>query len=111
MAFFTIHPAAALSAGDLDRAIEAGPPQVAVGAHHEDMLRDAGFEQIESVDVTEEYRNAQAAWQAGWLAHEERLVALVGQDDFDARQLKRRRALAAIDDGILRRTRYFARRP
>jgi hypothetical protein len=75
------------------------------------MLQRAGFVDIQEADVTDDFlRTAQA-----WLEHSERfaveLRASVGAELFDERQNERRDFIAAIDDGLLHRSVFHARRP
>jgi hypothetical protein len=108
-AFFTIQPEAGLSAGELERAVAAGPPQVSVEGDHPTMLTDAGFTDIEAVDVTAAYHETQLAWHDRWAARKDDIVEVVGEQLYDERQAERRSTLAALEEGLLRRTLYLAR--
>ena len=110
MAFFTIEPAAALSDDRLRRAVENGPPELGVEAPHEQLLAAAGFTDIEAVDVTPEFSRTQQAWIDAWRVHESELLELLGADVVNERKNDRRAMRAAIDEGLLRRTLYLARR-
>jgi hypothetical protein len=109
MAFLTIEPRANLSATELARAIENGPPEVAVETPHERMLASAGFTDIEVVDVTAEFSRTQQAWIDAWRAHEPELVALLGAEIVRERKAERQAMRSAIDEALLRRTLYVAR--
>ena len=110
LAFLTIEPAANLNLDDLQRAIDSGPFEVAIEAPHEDMLTAAGFSEITVVDVTEDFDRTQREWAAMWDQHRARLVELLGQDLVDQRQADRQAMRSAIDQGLLHRTLYVARR-
>jgi len=109
MAFLTIEPAAGLSASQLQRAIEHGPPEVAVKAPHEQMLASAGFTDIEAIDVTIEFLRTQQAWIDTWRVHERELLSVLGPDLLNERKAERRAMRSAIDEGLLRRTLYITR--
>jgi hypothetical protein len=111
MAFLTIEPAAGLSAADIERAVDAGPPEVRVDGDHETVVTHAGFIDMEAFDLTAAYHETQLAWMDRWSDREDDLVRLLGEDLYDERQEERRRTLAAIDEGLLQRTLYTARVP
>lgn len=111
MAFLTIEPVAGLSAVDIQRAVAAGPPEVGVSGDHAILLTQAGFTDIEAIDVTAAYHETQLAWLDGWSDHKDDLVNLLGEHLYNERQEERRQTLAAIEDGLLRRTLYVARLP
>jgi hypothetical protein len=75
------------------------------------MMRRAGYVDVAVVDQTEQFRTTAAAWISEWDSHREALVALYGEADFDTRQQERSVQLQAIDDGLLRRSLAFGRRP
>jgi len=109
MAFLTIEPTAHLSASQLERAINDGPPEVAVEIPHARMLASAGFTDIEVVDVTAEFSRTQQAWIDAWRAREPDLLALLGADIVNERKTSRQAMRSAIDEALLRRTLYVAR--
>src|SRR5262245_3357952 len=111
MAFVTIEPTTGLSAARLRQAIENGPPEVAIVATHEEMLATAGFVDVESVDVTAEFTRTLQAWIDAWSAHEQELLDLIGNDALEERKQDRRAMRTGIDEHLLRRTLYVARRP
>jgi hypothetical protein len=75
------------------------------------MMRRAGYVDVVVVDQTEQFRTTAAAWISEWDLHREALVALYGEADYDARQQERNVQLQAVDDGLLRRSLAFGRRP
>jgi hypothetical protein len=111
MAFLTIEPAARLSGTRLQRAIDNGPPEVAVEAPHEQMLASVGFTDIEAVDATVEFSRTQQSWVDMWRAHEQELLDLLGADVVNERKTERQAMRSALDEGLLRRTLYIARGP
>jgi hypothetical protein len=111
LAFATIFVPSELASVDHGRAIKAGPRAVATRGDHSAMLQRAGFVDIHETDVTDDFlRTAQA-----WLEHSERLAGelkvSLGAGLFDERQSERRDFIAAIEDGLLRRSLFHARRP
>ncbi len=75
------------------------------------LLRSAGFSEIGSDDRTDEYRTAQAGWIEEMSRREPAIRPIMGDDAFDEQLRDRRRALAAIDEGLLVRVMYWASRP
>jgi hypothetical protein len=76
-----------------------------------EMMRRAGYVDVAVVDQTEQFRTTASAWIREWDSHRDELVALYGEADFDTRQQERTVQLQAIDDGLLRRSLAFGRRP
>lgn len=74
------------------------------------MLRTAGFSEIASVDVTDDYRRTQQRWIEATGRHEDAIRRLIGDEEYDDRQRTRARTVRAIDAGLLRRTLYSAAR-
>ncbi len=110
-AFFTIHAADGLTPWQRRRASRDGPLAVATARPYPGLLAAAGF-----IDVTEENCTAAFASAArGWIEQNEmrrhELVALIGEASFIERQAERRVQLAAVEDGVLRRSLFTARRP
>ena len=111
MAYQVIHTAPELSQRERRRAHRSGPWAVSSRHAPDEMMRRAGYVDVVVVDQTEQFRTTAAAWIREWDAHREALVALYGDADFDARQQERNVELQAIDDGLLRRSLAFGRRP
>lgn len=109
-AFFTIHPAAGLTAGQRRRASRDGPPAVAARPHRQ-LLEAAGFTQVTETDCTAEFAAVSRAWIHQWEANHAELVALLGEPAVVERQAGRRAQLRAAEDGILARSLFTARRP
>lgn len=75
------------------------------------MLRSAGFVEIGMKDRTKDYRATQAAWIKAMSRREAAIRPIIGDETYDERLHERRRALIAIDDGLLVRVMYWATRP
>jgi hypothetical protein len=111
LAFFTIQPTPGLTGNDRRRANAAGPGSGAVRTSYQSMMRSAGFENISATDVTAEYRATQQRWIDTGVRHETSLRTSMGDEMYDDRLDSRRRTLAGLDEGLLARFLYTARRP
>jgi hypothetical protein len=110
-AFFTIHPASGLTAAQRRRASRDGPIAVATARPHRQLLEAAGLTQITETDYTAEFAATTRAWIHHWDANHKDLAALLGEQEVEQRQAERRAQLRAIEDGILTRSLFTARRP
>jgi hypothetical protein len=110
-AFFTIHPAAGLTPAQRRRAYRDGPVEVATARTHRQLLEAAGFTQVTETDCTAEFAAVTRAWIHQWEANHQDLVALLGEAEVEERQAARQAQLRAIEDGILSRSLFAARRP
>jgi hypothetical protein len=110
-AFFTIHPAAGLTARQRRRASRDGPPAVTIARPHRHLLEAAGFTQITATDFTTQFAAVSRAWIHQWEENHDHLVALLGEPAVAQRQADRRAQLRAAEDGILARTLFTALRP
>ncbi len=110
MLFTTIEPAADLSPAARRRVARSGPSAVLVRTGYPGLLATAGFADVEQHDITSAYRSTQLAWIDATIRRSEAIGRAMGSAALEARIADRRRALAAIDDGLLRRTRYIASR-
>jgi len=72
------------------------------------MLRAAGFTDAVERDVTDEYLETARGWLREASAREDALRALQGDAAFAQRHRDRRRGIAAIEDGLLRRSLFIA---
>ena len=75
------------------------------------LLRRAGFVDIVEEDVTGAYLETARRWLHHSDEMEPELAGLDLAASFDERQANRRTAIAAIEDGLLKRSRFVARRP
>ena len=85
-----------------------GPRAVGTRSNYSRMLISAGFCAVAQLDVTERFRETQAAWMAQVNDHYEQLVANEGTGPVRERQRDQRVQLRAIDDGLLRRAIFTA---
>ena len=111
MAFTAIQQAPGL--GPLGRRVPAqvGPSDVVVRTSYPSLLASAGFTEVVADDVTAQYRATLGGWIEASRRHTDELVAIVGPDEVEERRADRLATLAAIDDGVLQRWMFVARRP
>ncbi len=91
-------------------ALTVGPDHVDAGGGYLDLMHAAGFTAVSLIDVSDGYRETLAAWIREWDREATALRALLGQNEFEGRQVRRRRALAAAERGLLQRWLLFGRR-
>ena len=103
--FYAITLASGLSAEERRRAIRDGNEHVGADPGYEDLMTQAGFVDIEVVDVTDSYRVTMEAWSNAWAADSDALVKLLGQQEYELRHELREVAIAAIRDKLLMRYR------
>lgn len=111
LAFSTIHVAEDLDGPRHRRAVRAGPFHVATRRPYPALVAQADFRDVAVIDVTPEYARTQRAWLE---ANESRAVdvrRIISERDFAIAQADRRFALAAIEQGLLRRSLITATRP
>ena len=101
--FGVIAVADALTGELREEAIAAGPPHVDTDVAYPDLMRAAGFEDVDIADVTPEYLETLTAWWDEWETESVELRRIVGDEDFTERQANRMRAIRAVHDGLLRR--------
>lgn len=108
MAFFTIHLASGMSSVDRARARASGPRAVHSRGEHASMLRRARLDLDVERDVTAAFLDTARAWLRESDALADELRGLEPPGGFDERQEDRRRMIAAIEDGLLRRSLFVA---
>lgn len=108
MAFHVIFVAPGLSEQDREWAVVAGPPHVSTSESYTDLLASAGFDQIEEVDLTDQYQRTAAAWLNESTLAAPHLEESLGVEEFRRGQQGRQEAQAAIEAGLLRRSLFAA---
>lgn len=109
--FTVIAVADGLTAEEMRRAIEAGPPEVESGSGYPALMSAAGFRDIEVLDVSDDYMATAEAWLRSWEADAPAIRTLVGPNDFAERQDNLRRAIEATRAGLLLRDLIRAAKP
>jgi len=74
------------------------------------MLRNAGYVDAIEIDVTAAFLHTARAWLQESTRRGDELAALETPGAFEERKAERERMIAAIEDGLLRRSLYSARR-
>ena len=110
-AFTVIFPTPGLPPARARRAIEAGPPHCRLRTSYAALLRSAGFVDIAEHDLTPAYLATARTKLAVADELADGMADMLGQQEFDGMQAKRRVAVSAIADGLLRRARFVAHRP
>jgi hypothetical protein len=111
IAFYTIAVAPALPADDHRRAVLSGPPEVRTRSDYLSLLRSAGFADLDEVDVTADYLDTARRWLRYGQEFEAGLAALETPGAFARKLARRRKAIALIEAGYLRRALFLATRP
>ena len=107
LAFFVVTVADGVSARD----IEAGPEYVDAEPGYPLLMTAAGFDNLELVEVTNEYVTTLSNSIRARDAESAELEDLLGADEFAEGQSSRRQELAAVHDGLLVRYLISAVRP
>jgi hypothetical protein len=110
-AFHTIYTAPGLDRRARARAHRSGPWAVASIDTPVELLRRAGFTDVDELDVTDEFRAVAKEWIDQWDVHRDALTAVYGESEFESRQCDRRMQLRAVEDGLLRRSLFVGSRP
>lgn len=110
-AFSVIFPTPGLPPAQARQAVEAGPPECAVHDTYPDLLRSAGFVEIEQRDVTAEYLSTARRKLEVTERFADELAEVLGPEELKESLAKRRVAIEAITAGLLRRSWFIARRP
>lgn len=105
LGFFTIFIPDGLSERLYRKALRAGPTFVSTGRrNHVDLIQRAGFEHVQELDLTPEFRRTTSDWLTIRDRYEEPLVAAEGRALFEERRTDSAEQLAAIEAGILCRS-------
>lgn len=108
LAFFSIFVAPDLPPAQHRLAAGAGP-DATVGPPIAGLLERARFTDVVERDLTEEYAASARAWLAARLRHRAELRPL-DPESYDQRIGRNRGAIPVIEQGLLRRALYLARR-
>ena len=111
MVFTSIEPAPGLSSADRRRVARCGPSAVLTRTSYPSLLASAQFVELEHTDITADYRTTQQAWIDATRRRASAIGGAIGEVALAQRLADRAGALAAIDDGLLRRSRYAVYRP
>ena len=87
-----------------------GPPAVASGRTHPELLEAAGFDEITETDCSDEFVTVTQRWIDQWDLHRSAMEAIWGVDVVKDRQRRRRGYLRTVRAGLMRRSLFTARR-
>lgn len=111
MAYTTIFVAPGSTDAERRRATRAGPRAVASRRPQAALLGSAGFVDVDETDVTPAFAVTARGWLHQAEQHADVLASIESPGAFAEQQRDRRTMLAAIEDGLLRRSVLSARRP
>ena len=103
MVFSVISVAPDLSHADYERAVVSGPPYIETTVAYPELLRQAGWETVDCVDVTDAYVEAGRTLLRAEEARADRLAELLGEAERTERLGRRRNALQVKEAGLHRR--------
>lgn len=109
MAFSVISFAPGITDAERERAQAGAPPCTATDNSYSDLLDRAGWEVIESIDVTPGFADITRRELTAFEARANRLRELIGEVDLADRLALRRARIAGLDDGLIRRALFVAR--
>ncbi len=84
---------------------------VATRRDHGEMLQTAGFGEVMETDVTAEYLRTARDWFEARERYAPQLRRSPGEVEFEQRQADSKAQVAAIEEGLLRRSLFVAKRP
>ena len=71
------------------------------------LMEEAGFADLEVLDVSKEFLGTIAAWKREWEAEADSLIELLGEEEFSQKIHNRELDLASAEAGLLKRFRVF----
>ena len=108
MVFTVISVAPGLSSADHERAVESGPPFVESPAPYPTMLRQAGWEITDRVDLTAAYAETTRRLLREEEARADEVKELLGKAEFSERLAGRRTSIRVLEEGLIRRELFAA---
>ncbi|MDQ1710046.1 MAG: hypothetical protein QOG49_1431 [Frankiaceae bacterium] len=102
-AFYWIYVPRGLPPRERRRALAAAPKYAWSLSNVAQLMRSAGFVDIETLDCTDQFAQTMRAWHDRSEELADELIAVISREVFEERQSDRRAALAAIEAGVQRR--------
>ena len=99
---------------DADRAKLArrqGNDHVETPAPYDRLMEDAGFVDIELVDVTRQYAETTNKWKQAWEEDARSFINLIGEDEYLRKIRNRELDTAFVEQGLLSRYRVYGVKP
>ena len=103
MVFSVILITPGLADAEYERAAVSGPPFIAADGAYPDMLGQAGWEITDHRDLTADYVKTVGHMLHQLESHADEVGAVFGENDAAQERARRRAALDALEDGLLRR--------
>ncbi len=110
IAYYTIYVAPDLSAADYRRMTNFWPSAATGRRSPSDMLRSAGFHNVEETDVTKQFSVTARGWLDGRRRYYDELKQALGEETLKGKIDEGESTLEALADGLLRRSLLTARR-
>jgi hypothetical protein len=88
--------------------VDCGPPVIETTIGYPEMLREAGWKITLQTDLTADFGTSVRRQVDEEEAHEAELQGLFGDAEFTDKLARRRRSLAAIEQGLIRREMFGA---
>ena len=110
-AFYTIFIPSGLSEKDYRRAARIRSHVTSWRRGHPELLSASGFSNVEEIDLTDEFLRVAQAWLEARERHADELSEVEGQAAFDQRLKEIKASVAALRDGLFRRSLFVAQRP
>lgn len=111
LAFTTIYVPSELDSAQRRQGHRAGPMHVATRRPYPELVLQAGFADVIEIDVTAAYARTKRAWNEAIDFRAAEFRRLTSDTEFAANQADRQLTLAAILDGLLRRSLFIATKP
>ncbi len=108
MVFSVISISPGLSPADQARAVESAPPYVEAECTYPELLEKTGWKVIDRMDVSADYEETGRRHIREVQARANEMRELLGEAEFEELLAKRRRNLASVADGIVRRELFVA---
>lgn len=110
--FYVITSAQDLTEADRERLRERdGNEHVESPVPYDVLLHEAGFVDIQLMDLTSAYIATLEGWKQAWEADADALIDLLGEEEFSRRMHNRTLDIANAEDGIVRRYRVYGTKP
>jgi cyclopropane fatty-acyl-phospholipid synthase-like methyltransferase len=102
LAFFTITVAPGLDEDEHRRAVRIGPRAVSARREADALMTQAGFTNVETEDVTQEFETTARLWHREYKTHEEELRRALGAE-YDGLYVNRADMISGLEDHLLER--------
>ncbi len=108
MVFTVISIPSDLSPADYERAEKTDPPFVETEQAYPAMIREAGWEIVEKIDISDDFLGSTRRILREEEAHGDALTALHGEADYREKLVKRRNRIKSLEQGLLKRELFAA---